>query len=91
MDKYIISSATVMDGSYFNIKQIQLGYTIPKNILNRFYIENLRVYFSLKDYFTFTKYKEFDPEVTSVGSGLGVDKGSYPTSKKMVIGVNLTF
>lgn len=91
MDKYMTSSASVMDGSYFKIKQIQLGYTLPRNIMNRIFIDNLRIYFSLEDYFTFTKYKGFDPEVTSVGSGLGVDKGSYPTSKKMVLGLNITF
>lgn len=82
MDKYMTSSASVFDGSYFKIKQIQLGYTIPKNLTTKAYIDNLRVYCSLEDFFTFTKYKGFDPEVTGVGSSLGVDKGSYPNAKK---------
>ena len=91
MDKYMISSASVFDGSYFKIKQLQIGYTLPAKITRAVKIENLRIYGSLDDWFTFTKYPGFDPEVTGVGSSLGVDKGSYPTSKKLVFGVSLTF
>jgi len=81
----------VFDGSYFKIKQLQLGYTIPKSILARTGLDNLRVYFSLEDWFTFTDYPGFDPEVTGVGNALGVDKGSYPNSKKMLMGLSVTF
>lgn len=91
MDKYMTSDASVFSGNYFKIKQIQLGYNLPKNILKKFQIENVRIYGSLEDYFTFTKYPGFDPEVTGVGSSLGVDKGSYPNSKKVVFGFNVTF
>jgi len=89
--QFLTSSGVVFDGSYFKIKQMQLGYTIPSNITRRFKVDNLRIYGSLDDWFTFTKYPGFDPEVTGVGSSLGVDKGSYPTSKKVVFGVNITF
>jgi len=54
-------------------------------------IENVRVYTSFDDWFTFTKYPGFDPEISGVGRSMGVDKGSYPTSKKVVFGVNVTF
>jgi len=91
IDQYMVSDASVYDGSYFKIKQIQLGYTLPKQITSKLMIENLRVYGSLEDFFTFTDYPGFDPEVTGVGSALGVDKGSYPTSKKVVFGLNVTF
>jgi len=91
MEKFMTSSASVFDGSYFKIKQIQLGYTLPKNWTSKAYIDNLRVYCSLEDFFTFTKYKGFDPEVTGVGNALGVDKGSYPNAKKVVVGLNVTF
>lgn len=91
MDKYMTSDASVFSGNYFKIKQIQLGYNLPKNILKKFQIENVRIYGSLEDYFTFAKYPGFDPEVTGVGSSLGVDKGSYPNSKKVVFGFNVTF
>ena len=89
--QYLTSDAVVFDGSFFKIKQIQLGYTLPKQIVRRFNVDNLRIYGSLDDFFTFTQYPGFDPEVTGVGSSLGVDKGSYPTSKKVVFGVNITF
>ena len=89
--QYLTSDAVVFDGSFFKIKQIQLGYTLPKQIVRKFRVDNLRIYGSLDDFFTFTDYPGFDPEVTGVGSSLGVDKGSYPTSKKVVFGVNITF
>jgi TonB-linked SusC/RagA family outer membrane protein len=91
MDKYMTSSASVYDGSYFKIKQIQLGYTFPKDMTSKIKVGNARIYVSLEDYFTFSSYPGFDPEVTGVGNGLGVDKGSYPNSKKIVCGLNITF
>ena len=87
LDKYFISSASVFDGSYFKIKQIQLGYTFPSKWMKTIKVDNLRVYASLDDFFTFSDYPGFDPEVTN----MGVDKGSYPTSKKIVAGVSITF
>ncbi len=90
--QYLTSSAVVFDGSYVKIKQIQLGYTLPQSLTRKVKIDNLRIYSSLDDYFTFTKYIGFDPEVTGgSGSSAGVDKGSYPTSKKVVFGVNVSF
>lgn len=87
MDKYYLSSANVFDGSFFKIKQIQVGYTFPKHLTKKLNVDNFRIYASLDDWFTFTDYPGFDPEVTNGG----VDKGSYPTSKKFVAGVSLTF
>lgn len=89
--KFMTSSGSVFDGSFFKIKQIQLGYSIPRNLLSKISIDNLRIYGTLEDYFTFTDYPGFDPEVTGVGSALGVDKGSYPNSKKVVVGLAVTF
>ena len=92
MDKYACSSAMVFDGSYFKIKQIQLGYTLPKKLTNKIAISNARVYVSLDDFFTFTSYKGFDPEASaSSTSGMGIDKGAYPMSKKLVLGFNIDF
>jgi TonB-linked SusC/RagA family outer membrane protein len=90
-DKYLKSSKFVFDGSYFKIKQIQLGYSLPKNLLKKVYLSNLRLYCSLDDFFTFTKYPGFDPEFTSIGSAMGLDMGSYPSSKKVVFGLNVVF
>lgn len=89
--QFLTSSGCIFDGSYLKVKQIQLGYTLPSKLTKKAFISNLRIYASLDDFFTLTKYPGFDPEVTGVGSSLGVDKGSYPTSKKVVFGVNVAF
>ena len=91
LDKYAISSASVFDGSYFKIKQIQLGYSLPKTLLSKVRMSNFRIYASLDDWFTFAKYPGFDPEIVGIGQSLGIDNGSYPTSRKLVFGVQLTF
>lgn len=84
---------TIFDGSYFKIKTIQLGYTLPKNVVSKVYISNMRVFASLENFFTFTKYIGLDPETASANStnSLGIDMGTYPTAKQVVFGVNVTF
>ncbi len=92
MDKYQISDALVYDGSFFKIKQIQLGYMLPQKWISKLYVSNMRIYASLDDFFCFTKYPGFDPEVAvNATSGMGIDKGSYPSAKKVVLGFNITF
>ncbi|MCQ2144483.1 MAG: TonB-dependent receptor [Bacteroidales bacterium] len=87
------SSANLFKGDYFRIKQIQLGYTLPKAWSQKAFIDSLRIYASLDDFFTITKYPGFDPETASTGAhnGIGMDKGSYPNSRKIIFGVNLSF
>lgn len=86
------SSAMVYDGSFFKIKQIQLGYTLPRNLTKQAFIENARIYVSLDDFFTFTKYPGLDPETcTNEYNCPGLDKGAYPNMSKMVFGVSVTF
>ncbi len=91
--EYARSDANVFDGSYFKIKQIQVGYTLPKSLLKKIHFENVRAYVSVDDFFTFTKYPGMDPETASHNStnAVGIDSGSYPSSKKVVFGVNVTF
>ena len=91
-----VSDLRVYDASFFKIKQIQLGYTLPRNLLRKVFLSSLRVYASLDDWFTFTKYPGLDPETSATGSstngsGMGVDFGQYPISKKLVFGVNVSF
>ena len=64
-DKYIQSSDMIFNGSFFKIKQIQLGYNAPRNIISKVQLSGVRVYVSFDDWFTFTKYKGFDPEVST--------------------------
>ena len=91
---YRCSNLRVYDASFFKIKQIQLGYTLPRNLTKKIAMSSLRAYVSLDDWFTFTKYPGLDPETSHAGSsasGLGIDYGSYPISKKLVFGVNVSF
>jgi len=91
--QYARSSACVYDGSYFRINQIQLGYTLPESLLKKVKIQNVRLYVSIDDWFTFSKYIGFDPVTAGddSGSGRGIDRGTYPSSKKAMVGLNLSF
>ena len=92
MDKYADSDAMVYSGNYFKFKQIQLGYTLPKSLISKVGITHARVYGSLDDFFTISSYPGFDPEASANAlSGMGIDKGAYPTSKKLVLGFNVEF
>lgn len=82
----------VEDGSYMRIKQIQFGYTLPEKITEKLHVNNLRLYLSLDDYFTFTKYRGLDPEIGNFGfNDIGVDRGYYPTAARMIFGIALDF
>ena len=86
------SSAMVYSGSFFKLKQIQLGYTLPQNLTKKVYMQNVRAYISLDDFFTFTKYPGLDPETcTQEYNCPGLDKGVYPNMRKMVLGLSVTF
>lgn len=87
------SDLNLFDGSYFKIKQIQLGYNVPSRILEKASISSLRLYTSLENFFCFSNYPGLDPETASANSAssLGIDMGSYPTAKQLVFGLNLSF
>ena len=91
-----LSDRYVEDGSYIRVKNITLGYTFPKRLLEKWRIENLRLYMNLQNLYTLTKYQGFDPEVgastqDSTGLTFGVDNGRYPSPMTCSFGVNLTF
>jgi TonB-dependent starch-binding outer membrane protein SusC len=84
------SDLMIFDGSYFRIRQLQLGYTLPSDVVKG--ISNARIYVSLDDYFTFTRYPGLDPEGGSGGANSrGIDRGVYPLSRKALIGLSLNF
>lgn len=88
------SSASMFSGAYFKIKQLQLGYTVPAEFTKQALINKLRLYVSLDDFFTFTKYPGMDPETATVSTApqrAGFDNGTYPQSKKVTFGLNITF
>ena len=77
------SSTQIQKADYFKIKDITLSYNLPKNILKSVFISNARVYFSLKNYFTFSHFDNYDPE-----RGGAVN---FPLMKQAVVGLNVTF
>lgn len=87
---WVGSDLYVCDGSYFRIKTLQLGYTFPAKWTNKLFIERLRVYGSVDNLITWTKYWGFDPEIASGGKSLGVDRGVYPQARTWMVGVNVT-
>ena len=87
------SSAAMFDGSYFKIKQIQLGYTVPTNILQKVFLKGLRVFVSIDDMICFNHYPGCDPEsaTNSSSNAMGLDNGGYPVTSKIITGVNIRF
>ena len=91
ISKYLLSDAFVFDGSYLRIKQIQLGYTLPQKLTRKASVEKIRFNVSLDNYFLFTNYPGLDPEISNDAvSGIGLDLGAYPTTKKIVFGISVT-
>ena len=91
-----ISDRYIEDGSYIRLKNISLGYTFPKSMLKKIYIENIRIYCNLQNVCTITGYSGYDPEVgasTQDSQGLvyGLDFGRYPSPFSCTFGLNLTF
>ena len=80
------STRFIEDGSYLRLKNLQIGYTLPQNITQRFRCSRLRFYATASNLFTITKYQGYDPEV-----GSGVDYGNYPQSRTFTFGLNATF
>ncbi len=90
--KYYQSNLLIQDASYLKIRQIQIGYTLPSSLLEAAKLSKVRIYVSLNDFFTFTKYEGPDPEVGSKENNRqGLDYGYYPNAKKMLFGINVTF
>lgn len=86
------SDLMIFKGNYLKVKQLQLGYTLPKSLVSKAKMSNLRVYASVENAFTFTNYPGVDPEVgaTQVNS-LGIDRGMYPYTRTFLFGVNVSF
>lgn len=91
------SDRQVEDGSYLRLRNIQLGYTLPSEILKRIKLKTLRFYVSADNLFTITKYTGFEPEIGDYWNGQsspfywGVDLATYPQPRTFIGGINLTF
>ena len=95
---YHTSSRWIFDGSYLRVKNIALGYNLPKSAVDRIGLEAVRLYLSGQNFLTFTNYRGYDPEVnykgasgSSANKNLGFDYASYPNSKSYTFGLRVTF
>lgn len=83
-NNFLASSRFVESGAYLRLKNVQLGYTLPKKVTQKIQINHCRVYVSASNLFTVTKYTGYDPEI-----GSGVDYGNYPQARTLLLGINL--
>lgn len=84
----------IEDGSYLRLQNISLGYTLPKKFAQKVGLDNVRFYLSGQNLLTFSSYTGYNPEVSQrPGNSLspGEDYGTYPLSKTVTFGVNLSF
>ena len=86
-----VSSYFVEDGSYLRLRNLQVGYTVPAELIKQ--LTTLRVYGSVQNLLTLTRYGGFDPEfdTTQDNTAKGIDRGPYPQSRIMTLGLQLTF
>ncbi|MCQ4035041.1 SusC/RagA family TonB-linked outer membrane protein [Kaistella montana] len=86
------SSFYVEDGSYFRIRNIQIGYNLPKNVAEALSVKKLRLYLSAQNPWTSFKYNGFSPEILNTDRvQMGIDNNIYPISAIYTMGMNLTF
>ena len=88
----IFSDFYVEDASFLRMQNLQLGYTLPTSLTQKFFIDNLRLYASVSNLFTLTEYKGYDPAASSGAPiGGGIDFGFYPAATTLTFGLNLNF
>ena len=87
-------SGYVEDGSFLKINNVSLGYTLPKEVVQKAKLSNIRFYVTGHNLYTFTKYTGYDPEVNTYpnkGITPGIDWGAYPSTFSVVFGANVSF
>ena len=77
-----MTSLGYQDASYIRLRNLTVGYTLPKEISRKFYVQNLRLYFTANNLWTKTDVLSYSPEVNT---------GSYPEPRTLLFGVNLSF
>ncbi len=92
------SSYYIENGSYVRLKNLKVGYQLPKNILSLLNVQNAYLYLQATNLFTITSYDGIDPEVglqsytsSSRNLDMGIDRGIYPLSRSYTFGVNVAF
>lgn len=90
-DNWRISDLYVHNGSFARIKNIQVGYTLPVTLTQKFFVQKLRLYVAAENLLTFTGYKGLDPELNGDERSNGIDRGYYPQARTYTVGLNLSF
>lgn len=88
-----VSDRFIEDGSFIRLRNLQIGYSLPKNVASRMGLGNCRIYVSGQNLLTLTRYSGLDPEIGQVGSTLemGIDRGFYPVARVFLGGINVDF
>ena len=89
-ENWVCSDMYIQDGSYLRLKNITLGYTLPRNLTKKINVSRFRIYARAENLFTWTKYWGFDPEIGSGSTSLGVDYGVYPQARTYTLGFNIS-
>ena len=91
-NNYRVSDLYIENGSYMRLKNIQIGYTLPRSLLDRIQAITWRFYVSAENLVTITGYSGADPEIGAMSSfDIGIDRGIYPQSRIYRIGTTITF
>lgn len=85
------STYFVEDGSYLKLRNIQLGFTLPSQYLDKLHLKKLRMYVNANNLLTITKYTGFDPEIAGSNTSRGVDYGQYPQVRTFGAGLEIQF
>lgn len=91
---YRFSNKFVEDGSFLRIQSISLGYNVPRRLISKIGLQNLKLYMNLQNLYTFTKYSGYDPEIGSLDQDAlmtGIDNARYPSPRIYTFGLNVTF
>lgn len=84
------STYFIEDGSFFRLQNLQIGYSFPKQFLNRISITSCRFYIMATNLFTITKYSGLDPQIQTTDRTFGIDYGVWPAPKRFLFGINIT-
>lgn len=97
-NKWAYTDRWLEDGSYIRLKTLDIGYTLPKQLLKKIKLENVRIYTSIENLFTLTKYSGYTPDLGESGVDLGttynvftrgIDRGRYPLPRTFSFGIQV--
>ena len=94
LDNDRVSSRWIEDGSFLKIRELTLGYTFPKSLIDRVGMSNAKIYAQARNFFTLTNYSGYDPEVSRDGGSTispNIDYGTYPQVQSFLLGLNFGF